>query len=217
MIGWVLWDFNGTLADDLDATIAVVNEMLASRGLPPTDRAAYYADIEIPISRYYEKYFDMTASPLSVLTAEFQSGYARRFDREVRLGDGAEALLRAFEAQGVRQGILSSFRTARIRELLRRFGAEHYFETIMGADDDRCEEKITRAQSWMHACGVRPSDVLVIGDMTHDAEVAQALGAQCALVACGHQGRAALEATGAPVFDDLNALYLFLYHRQDRE
>ena len=30
----VIWDFNGTIADDIDLGIGAVNKMLAERGLP---------------------------------------------------------------------------------------------------------------------------------------------------------------------------------------
>ena len=35
----VLWDFNGTLLDDLDVAVAAVSDMLVSRGREPMTRA----------------------------------------------------------------------------------------------------------------------------------------------------------------------------------
>ena len=43
----------------------------------------------------------------------------------------------------------------------------------------------------------------MIGDTTHDAEVAREIGAACVLVASGSHSRAALAACGVPVVEDL--------------
>ena len=44
-----------------------------------------------------------------------------------------------------------------------------------------------------------------VGDTLHDAEVADALGARCILVAGGHQTTERLAAAGRPVADSLSA------------
>ena len=216
MVRFVLWDFNGTLCDDLDAAVASVSDMLARRGRPPMTRARYYELMEVPIIRYYEKLFDLRETPMSVIMPEFLAGYERHFAEGARLAPGAEEALDRFRAAGARQFVLSSFRQERVEALLRRFGVAHCFERVMGAEDDRCEEKITRARRWQAEQNARPEETLVIGDLVHDWEAAQGIGARCALVACGHQARADLERTGAPVYDDLTAFGRDLEHYLER-
>ena len=75
----VLWDFNGTLLDDLDVAVAAVSDMLVSRGREPMTRAWYYELMEMPIIRYYEKLFDLSQVPFETLSREFVEGYARHF------------------------------------------------------------------------------------------------------------------------------------------
>jgi len=207
LIKWVLWDFNGTLADDLDAAVASVSDMLARRGRPPMTRQRYQELMEVPIVRYYEKLFDLRETPMSVIMPEFQAGYARHFDALAHLADGAGETLAAFRQRGIRQLVLSSFRRDRVEELLDRFGVRHYFESVLAAEDDRCEEKLTRARQWLAQSGAQPGQVLVIGDLLHDYEVARGLDAQCALLCCGHQSKEDLLRTGAPVYDNLRDLY----------
>ena len=43
----------------------------------------------------------------------------------------------------------------------------------------------------------------MLGDTLHDAEVARAIGANCILIARGHQSRTTLETSGFPVVDSL--------------
>ena len=51
----VVWDWNGTLLDDVDHAIQVGNELLASQNLPLMSRARFRAEFEFPILTYYQK------------------------------------------------------------------------------------------------------------------------------------------------------------------
>ena len=51
----------------------------------------------------------------------------------------------------------------------------------------------------MQALGLDPQNVLLVGDMIADVQLAQALGAQCVLVPWGHNSRERLAATGCPI------------------
>ena len=42
----VIWDWNGTLADDADASLLAVNDMLSRRDMPPITMAQYYEYID---------------------------------------------------------------------------------------------------------------------------------------------------------------------------
>ena len=47
----IIWDFNGTLLDDVDTSIATVNDSLKKYGLPLTDKEEYRRNITMPIIR----------------------------------------------------------------------------------------------------------------------------------------------------------------------
>jgi len=51
----VVWDWNGTLLDDVEHVITVGNELLASQNLEPMNRERYRAEFEFPILTYYQK------------------------------------------------------------------------------------------------------------------------------------------------------------------
>ena len=48
-----------------------------------------------------------------------------------------------------------------------------------------------------------PHEILFVGDTLHDKEVADLIGADCALISHGHVSQSRLENTGAPVFPSL--------------
>ena len=66
---------------------------------------------------------------------------------------------------------------------------------------------IGRAQ--MQALGLSGEDIVLVGDMLADAELARALGAHCVLVPWGHNASFRLERAGFPVaksFDELEEI-----------
>ena len=197
----VLWDFNGTLLDDLDVAVAAVSDMLVSRGREPMTRAWYYELMEMPIIRYYEKLFDLSQVPFETLSREFVEGYARHFSL-AHLAPGAREAVSRFAAAGCRQVVLSSFEQQRLLTILQELELADAFEAVLGAENIRSESKVGRAQDWLKQSGAPPDQVLVIGDLVHDWEVAQALGARCVLLSCGHQSYADLS-----VISDLRELW----------
>lgn len=202
----VLWDFNGTLLDDLDVAVAAVSDMLVSRGREPMTRAWYYELMEMPIIRYYEKLFDLSQVPFETLSREFVEGYARHFSL-AHLAPGAREAVSRFAAAGCRQVVLSSFEQQRLLTILQELELADAFEAVLGAENIRSESKVGRAQDWLKQSGAPPDQVLVIGDLVHDWEVAQALGARCVLLSCGHQSYADLARCGCPVISDLRELW----------
>ncbi len=201
----VVWDFNGTLIDDLDVSVAAVSDMLTKRGRPPMTRQWYYELMEMPIIRYYEKLFDLSEVSFDTLSAEFAEGYARHFALS-RPAPGAQQALEMLARAGCRQAVISSFEQGRLLSALRAAGWLGYFDTVLGADNLLAESKIERARAWRRGMqAVRR--VLVVGDLVHDWEMAQAVGADCILVSCGHQAFGDLQRCGCPVFASLEEAF----------
>jgi phosphoglycolate phosphatase len=67
--------------------------------------------------------------------------------------------------------------------------------------------KIETALSMAARLGARGREITVIGDSSHDAEVAKELSANCMLVARGAESRERLEVHGFPVLDDFSGLF----------
>ena len=136
----VLWDFNGTLLDDLDVAVAAVSDMLVSRGREPMTRAWYYELMEMPIIRYYEKLFDLSQVPFETLSREFVEGYARHFSL-AHLAPGAREAVSRFAAAGCRQVVLSSFEQQRLLTILQELELADAFEAVLGAREHPVREQ----------------------------------------------------------------------------
>lgn len=205
----VVWDWNGTLLDDADLCVESMNRVLAKYALPPLDAERYRALFRFPVVEYYRSLgFNFERDPFERVGLEFMDHYEQR-RTHCELRPGARAALSAIRGQGVRQFVLSAYQERRLRSLLEHHGLSAFFDGIAGGGDDYAHGKVDRAlawkSSWMSAGGGR---VLLIGDTDHDAEVAQAMGADCWLIAGGHQSPDRLRATGVPFFADLASMPL---------
>ena len=204
----IIWDWNGTLADDVYPSFLSVNDILEKRGLSPINMTQYYEYIDTPISRFYAHIFDLNKVSMEELTREFNEGYAKYFDR---LHEGVPQLLKKLREQGIPQVILTSGNQTIIENDTARFGIRDYMDQILGASDLLATGKIQRGMDWIKSQSIPPEDMVMIGDTLHDLDTAKAMGVDCILCAIGHQSEADLRASGAPVvtsFRDLEPLLL---------
>lgn len=200
----IIWDWNGTLLDDLDLCVDLVSGMLHARGRPRIDRAQYHAVFDFPVRSYYARIgFDDAEFP--ALSVEFIAGYdARRL--EAALHPGCETLLAAIAARGVTQSILSAYRHTTLCEIVAHFGLTKHFTRLRGLDDIYAHGKIELGHASLAELGLPAREVLLIGDTLHDLEVARALGTDCVLVAHGHHPASRLRVHGVEVFANLGEL-----------
>ena len=199
----VIWDWNGTLADDGYAALLVVNDILAKRDMPPITMDQYYQYIDTPISRFYEHLFDLSVVTMEEITREFQEFYPRHFHS---LHQGVPELLEDLRKKNVRQVILSSGYQEALDRDLRKFHIEGYFDAVLGSSDTLAAGKVQRGLDWIATEHIDPRHMVLIGDTLHDYETAQAMGVPCILCAIGHQSKADLLTAGVPVVDRFTQL-----------
>lgn len=101
---------------------------------------------------------------------------------------------------------LSASRRDYLIEQVRARGLEDYFTELLGLQDIYGASKVQVGKDWLRNSGVDPAACVMVGDTTHDAEVAAAMGTKCVLCTSGHQSRARLEAVCAHVIDDISQL-----------
>ncbi len=204
----VIWDWNGTLADDLMASLYATNDILAHHGKPPITLEQYYSYIDTPISRFYEHLFDLNEVPMTVIGQEFSAFYSRYFEN---LHKGVKNLLEKLRSAGVKQVILSSAHRKSIERDTAALGIMPYFDDILAADDLLAESKEERGRVWAVQQSIPTDQMVVIGDTLHDLAAARYIGADCILCAIGHQSESDLLTGGVPVvhsFRELEPLLL---------
>jgi len=207
----VVWDFNGTLIDDLDLVVQSVNTQLEKRGLSVLTAEAYRDVFGFPVQDYYRRIgVTFENETMADLSADFFAEYAPAL-KDCPLHDGALDTLCQIKARGIRQFVLSAMEQGMLRDMIHFLEIERFFDGIYGLAHQKGDSKILRAQELAQGFVIDPQTALFIGDTDHDGEVAQALGMSVALISTGHQSAKRLRKTGHEVYESYQDLSKALF------
>lgn len=198
----IAWDWNGTVLNDLDAAIGAVNMMLEARQKEPITFEQYYSYMDTPIIKFYEHILDLEKEKFSDISKEYNINYNMLLTGDEVSGETRECL-EELKAKGANQIILSSFELNKLTELLKEYGVYGYFSAVLGAGDFHAGSKTERAVNYLKENGISPEKTVIIGDMLHDAEVADEVGCDCILVLGGHHSKEILLTAGYPVVNTI--------------
>lgn len=200
----VVWDWNGTLLDDVDVSYRTINRVLSQNGYPPIpDLAAYREKFCFPIIQYYRNAgFDFVRTPFEEAARQYMDLYHPAAEH-CSLQEGAQAVLNALQEAGLRQILLSASLQAHLEMQVARTPICPCFDRLLGIGDIYAASKQELALSFLRESGLDPQSVLFVGDSVHDFEVAQGCGSPCVLFSGGHQPSAVLAATGSLVIASL--------------
>lgn len=202
----IIWDWNGTLLNDLDFCIATINKLLKKRELKLITRDSYKAVFSFPVKDYYEAIgFDFNKEDFKIPASEFIDLYNSGV-KNCSLHSSAIEVLSHFKTKGIRQFVLSAMQQNMLELTLKQQGIFEYFEGIAGLNDHYAASKIERGNQLISEFAINKSKSTIIGDTIHDFEVAQQLEIDCILVADGHQSEARLKSTGVHVISALQNL-----------
>ena len=202
---YIVWDFNGTIVDDVQIGIDSVNPMLIARGIDTIPDVKYYREVfDFPIIDYYRRLgFDFSREPYEVVAHEWVKNY-KALSTHAPCVNGVRELIEYFEEVGVKQMILSASESEMLKEKLAELGLLGKFSRLLALDNIYAHSKLDIAKAYFE--DKDKSKYVIIGDTVHDAQVARELGVDAYLVECGHHPKHKLEETGFFVFDDMNAL-----------
>lgn len=202
----IIWDWNGTLLDDTDLCVSVINQLLFKRNLPALTREKYREVFTFPVRDYYQAIgFDFTSEDFEIPAMEFTDLYNSRVD-VCSLHQGALTILKHFKYAGYRQFVLSAMKTEMLVKTLKDQDIWNFFEDVAGLDDHYAVSKLQRGVELLQKHRLNAKNTMLVGDTLHDAEVASHLGIPCILAAHGHQSEERLRVNGNQVIRDLNML-----------
>jgi len=199
----IIWDWNGTLLDDAWLCVDIMNGVLSRRNMPAISLRQYQELFDFPVIDYYVRLgFDFEKESFEIVGTEFIDYYEER-RHEAPLQKEVKAVLRTVREAGITQSLLSAYKQSTLNELVAYHRLDDYFLKVMGLDNHYAHSKVEIGKAWMDELHCGPHEVLFVGDTVHDHEVAEAIGADCLLVASGHHRREKLEACGVPVLSSI--------------
>ncbi len=213
----ILWDWNGTLLNDMWLCVESLNRILKKRERPQLDEKTYKETFSFPVKKYYETLgFDFKKESFRDLSSEFIKHYRDNFYK-LKLHANAECILKKINNNKIQQSILSASKQDILEENIKFFNLEKYFNNIVGVKNHYANGKVDVAFQLVEAIKTKSSDILLIGDTVHDSEVAKEIESDCILIDHGYVDRGKLEHTKRKVFsnimeviDHINSKILFI-------
>ncbi|MFA8433974.1 MAG: HAD family hydrolase [Marinifilaceae bacterium] len=194
----IIWDYNGTLLNDMEIGVKSINAMLQKRNLPLLTNETYQDVFTFPVKDYYEKVgFDFTREDWDATAKEFIEHYTALLPESSVFPEAIE-LLTSFNARGKKQFILSAMEHNMLLESTEEEEIQKFFTEISGIDNIYASSKIENGKKLINKHNLQANEVCLLGDTAHDYEVARELGCQCILIASGHQSFLRLKETGCP-------------------
>ncbi len=175
----LIFDWSGTLVDDLGPVIEATNTVLGKYDVPPFDREGFRRHFRLPYREFYTEMLPHV--PLNELEAHFRPAFDAALTPVTVLPHAREKL-EWCAAIGIRTFVLTSMDSTAFERQMDDFGLRDLFEaTYSGVLDKR--EVIHQI---LETHGLDPNETAFVGDMTHDVETARHGGVSSIAVLTGY-------------------------------
>ena len=139
----VLWDWNGTLLDDVALCVDALNRLLRIYHYPQQYSLAQYREIfGFPIEDYYIRAgFDFSKNSYKELADDYMQDYLARAGA-CPLAESAVPALSLLKGAGVQQVILSASNLPVLEQQVTERGVRPYFDRLLGLDNIYARSKV---------------------------------------------------------------------------
>lgn len=204
----IIWDWNGTLFNDVELCADVMNLLLTQESLPNISIQKYKEIFTFPVIEYYKiagHTFDRNS--FEVLGKQFMDEYELR-KNGCDLFFGVREILSELQSKKIQQHLLSAYEQNSLNSILKHFAIDKYFHNIVGLDNIYASGKSYLAKDLARKIRANGAagNILLVGDTIHDYEVAKEINSDCILLSHGHQDEERLLNLGIPVAKNFNEL-----------
>ena len=207
MIKYLVFDFDGTLADSTSGIVRTTRETFSRMGLPTPDDADIRQGIGLPLKGALHT-AGLPEDRLDEGADIYHEVFYEIAPKHIVLFPGVKDALKKLASRGYRMGIATSRSEHSLRMLLGEHGIAHYFE-VLGAVG--CVENPKPAPDivlWvLGRMGASPDQAMVIGDTVFDIQMGKAAHCRTCAVTYGNHGPDQLRAAEPDLLiDDLRLL-----------
>jgi len=207
----IIWDWNGTVINDVKLCVRILNEALTYEKLPSITISNCRKNFSFPVNLFY-KSLGLPSSGFNykALNTFFISRYKSDF-LECNLHTGVQSILAVINNFGVNQSILSAGKDSDIKEFVNYHDLNKYFSFISGVRNIRAAGKKEIAKTHLDKIALEPNKILLVGDTVHDFEIADYLGIDCILFSNGHNSEDVLLGKTSRVITNYKILESYLF------
>ena len=200
----VVWDWNGTLFDDLDVVVESVSRSIVRYGLEPIDAEEYRNHFTRPVRRFYDSLFGRPVSDME--WEDLNNTYHDLYHASVhnaRLAGDARASLERVSELGWTQSLLSMSTHSELTKLVDQHGIRPFFRSVSGLSSANGDLKVNYLRRHLDNQNLKPEQVIVVGDTPDDHAAAVEVGARSVAFDGGSHHRQVLDDIGVPVVHTL--------------
>lgn len=204
MSSHLVWDWNGTLLDDLQIVVESVNRCIAKFGLGAITDEDYRDHYTRPVRHFYDGLFGRVVDDeewLQLNTA-FHDAYFE-LAAHVELAPGAIQAMELLEEAGWSQSLLSMSPQDWLDGIVERLDLTRRFDLVDGLSGPTGGLKAVHLDEHLRVLGLDGDTVVVVGDTPDDVAAARHVGATPILFHGGSHHREVLEAEGVPIAETL--------------
>jgi phosphoglycolate phosphatase len=186
----LVFDWSGTLCNDLGPVLETVNRVLEHYGAPQVDLEAFRLHFRLPFGDFCRD--RLPGLTHEELEATYQFYYPESRATVAAIPHACE-FVRTMKAAGYRCFLVSAVTPSHYHAQAREIGLAGAFESLqLGVRDKRRQLPLFLAEQ-----GLDPGDTCYIGDMVHDVEAAREAGVASIAVLTGYDSAAKLAGAGA--------------------
>lgn len=189
MIRNVIFDWSGTLVDDLPAVLEATNHVMRKAGLPEMARDRFCEEFVLPFTGFYERHLPHV--PMAQLEEWFHARFREAQDSVIALPHALD-FLEFCRARGLRTALLSAAHPAHFEIQSKATGLRKYLDHVFAGVWD----KRLKIQEILETLRFDPEETMFIGDMAHDVETARHGATRAVAVLTGYSSSAQLRAAG---------------------
>jgi len=205
----IIWDWNGTLLNDVDVNINIVNKMLADFDIPTISKDRYRSIFSFPIYAFYKELgFEIDDNP-SLYEALIEK-YNKMYCDQLLSGSlfpNVENMLQYLHKFNVQNIILSGQNQKDLGVQVDYFGIRKHFHLVKGSKQKDASDKKQQLSNILQCQNLSAKDILIIGDTIFDWELAATYGSPCVLLTHGHQDEKTLSQTPAKIFPGFSQIF----------
>lgn len=175
----IIFDWSGTLVDDLPAVLKASNFVLAQAGKPVMSLDQFRAEFSLPFTKFYDHHTPEV--PMEKLETWFHGEFKRAQDCVVELPHARE-FLEFCRTNKIRTFLLSSVHTDHFAVQCRVTG----FDVFLDRPYTGVRDKREKIHAILAENNLLPDETLFIGDMEHDIETARHGGVHSCAVLTGY-------------------------------
>lgn len=206
----IIWDWNGTLLNDVDFCRRIINRILVENELPELSLEKYREIFTFPVQDYYKTAgLDFSKTSFEAMGKDFIDEYEEK-KLSCSLHENAIEVLSTIHQKGIKQSVLSAYLHDNLVSILGHYNLTQYFDNVIGLDNIYAGSKTHLGLALVDQLNLPKENILFIGDTLHDAEVAKAMGVKSILIANGHQVKEKLMVNSNFVLDKMTQLKKYL-------